>query len=192
MTQVAYDLAAFTRDLDAIVDEHAQDDAALVRRVKPLLERLLADPAALAERYAVPAAQGSVQYLLHRHPGDAYTVVAVVFPEDYSTPVHDHTTWGLVGVWRGEEREERFVRVDDGARPEHATLRPAGMVFNTPGMVTWLVPPDQEIHRIKNVAPHPSVSIHVYGGNLNGKLRHRFDLDSGEVKEFRTTVVTLD
>ncbi|HVA25830.1 MAG TPA: hypothetical protein VMW62_15735 [Chloroflexota bacterium] len=29
--------------------------------------------------------------------------------------VADHGAWGLIGVWRGEEREERFQRVATGA-----------------------------------------------------------------------------
>jgi 3-mercaptopropionate dioxygenase len=95
-------------------------------------------------------------------------------------------------VWRGDEREERFKRTDDGSRADRATLRLAGEATNLPGAVCHLLPPDEEIHRIRNAAPHPSCSIHVYGGDLNGKLRHQYDLATGAVKEFRTSVVVLD
>src|SRR4051794_10962434 len=186
-----YDVAAFARDLDALVAEHGADYPAIVAQAKPLLERLLADMQWLDARYAAPQG-GSVQYLLHKHPADAYSIVSVVFNTDYATAIHDHTTWGLVGVWRGAEREERFQPPDDGARPGFAALRPAGEVVNHPGTVTHLLPPDAEIHRITNEAPHPSCSIHVYGGDLNGKLRHQYDLATGAIKDFRTTVVVLD
>ena len=185
-----YDVAAFARDLDGVVAEEGADYRAVVARAKPLLERLLGDMAWLDARYAEPRG-GSVQYLLHKHPDDAYSIVSVVFNTDYATPVHDHTTWGLVGVWRGAEREERFKRTDDRARADYAALRPAGEVVNLPGTVTHLLPPDEEIHRITNQAPHPSCSIHVYGGDLNGKLRHQYDLATGAVKDFRTSVVVL-
>ena len=185
-----YDLTAFTADLDAIVAEEASERA-MVARAKPLLARLLADVSWLDPRAAEPRG-GSVQYLLHRHPESAYSVVSVVFNTAYSTTVHDHGTWGLVGVWRGEEREERYKRTDDRSRPDYAELRPAGEATNLPGAVTHLVPPDEEIHRIHNAAPHPSCSIHVYGGDLNGKLRHQYDLATGAIKDFRTTVVVLD
>lgn len=185
-----YDLAAFTADLDALVAE-APDQRVLVERAKPLLGRLLTDMRWLDPRATEPRG-GSVQYLLHRHPDNAYTVVSVVFNTGYATTVHDHTTWGLVGVWRGEEREERYQRVDDGSRPGYAQLRLIGIVNHLPGAVSHLLPPDQEIHRIHNAAPHPSCSIHVYGGDLNGRPRHQYDLDTGLVREFRTTVVRLD
>src|SRR5581483_9944289 len=101
-----YDLTTFTRDLDAIVADYPDDARALVERGKPHLARLVADASWLEPRFAEPGEGGSVQYLLHKHPTDAYSVVAVVFRVGYRTTVHDHTTWGLVGVWRGEEREE--------------------------------------------------------------------------------------
>ena len=190
MVQVMYDLAAFTHDLDEVV-AGAHDARALVREGKPFLERLVSDMSWLAPRFTEPGEGGSVQYLLHQHPGDAYSVVAVVFREGYSTPVHDHTTWGLIGLWRGEEREERFVRADGESRPDYARLRSAGTVMNEPGSVTWLIPPDEEIHRIRNMSPQPSCSIHVYGGNLSGKLRHQFDLETGAVRDFQVTVKVL-
>ncbi|HEY7064305.1 MAG TPA: cysteine dioxygenase family protein [Chloroflexota bacterium] len=186
-----YDVAAFARDLDAIVAEADEDHRAVVERAKPLLGRLLADMRWLDARYAEPRG-GSVQYLLHKHPADAYSIVSVVFNTGYATSVHDHGTWGLVGVWRGLEREERFARTDDGARAGYAALRPAGAVVNAPGGVTHLLPPDEEIHRITNQAPHPSCSIHVYGGDLDGKLRHQYDLATGAIKDFRTSIVVLD
>jgi predicted metal-dependent enzyme (double-stranded beta helix superfamily) len=185
-----YDVAAFARDLDTVVAEAGVDHRALVERAKPLLGRLLADMRWLDARYAEPRG-GSVQYLLHQHPSSAYSIVSVVFNTDYATAVHDHGTWGIVGVWRGAEHEERFRRTDDGSRADYAVLRSAGAAVNLPGGVTHLLPPDAEIHRITNQAPHPSCSIHVYGGDLNGKLRHQYDLATGAVKDFRTSVVVL-
>jgi 3-mercaptopropionate dioxygenase len=192
MTRLAYDLSTLSRDLDQIVSEERADLRALVGRARECLTRLLADISWLAPGYCEPAAQGSVQYLLHRHPGDLYTVTGVVFPVGYSTSVHDHTAWGLIGVWRGQEQEERFTRVDDGSRPGWAELRFVDSVRNSPGAVTHLIPPHEEIHRIRNLSPYPSCSIHVYGGNLDGKLRHQFDLETGQVSDFRTTVKVLD
>jgi 3-mercaptopropionate dioxygenase len=192
MTQVAYDLSAFTQELDRIVEEEASDPAMLVRRAQPLLQQMLADVSWLDPRCTEPREGRSVQYLIHRHPQNAYTITATVFPEGYCTSVHDHTVWGLIGLWHGEEQEERFVRVDDGSQPDRAALRPVGTVLNRAGSVTWLIPPDQEIHRIRNLSPFPSLSIHVYGGDLDNKPRHQFDLETGAERAFSTVSVRLD
>jgi predicted metal-dependent enzyme (double-stranded beta helix superfamily) len=191
MATLRYDLVQFTRHLDRIVQEQADDLPALVQSAQPRLFELLTDMSWLDARYTV-ARESSVQYLLHRHPADAYTIVSIVFPVGYSTPVHDHTTWGLVGVWRGEEQEERFVRVDDRSREDRAQLKAVGTVVNTPVAVSRLIPPDEEIHRIRTLSPYPACSIHVYGGYLHGMLRHRYDLETGAISEFRTSVVVLD
>lgn len=188
-----YNLANFIRDLDLIVEETKTDWGAIIERGRPLLSRLLADTSWLAPGYYEPRENGSVQYLLHRPPGNEYTITSVVFWQGYTTPVHDHGTWGLIGVWRGEELEERFKRIEGPPDTDRVQLRRAGSTSNSPGSsVTHLLPPDEEIHRIRTVSPYPSCSIHVYGGNIDGKLRHRFDLDTGAVSEFQIQVVTLD
>jgi predicted metal-dependent enzyme (double-stranded beta helix superfamily) len=186
-----YNLDAFAHDLDALVADPANDQRAIVAAAKPLLGRLLQDLSWLDERYRQPRDQ-SVQYLLRQHPDARYSIVAVVFDTGYSTTVHNHGTWGLVGVYHGEEGEERFKRTDDGSRVGYVQLRRSGEVVNTPGCVTHLIAPEEDIHRIRNLSPHPSRSIHVYGGDLNGKLRQQYDLETGAIKEFRTSVVVLD
>ena len=187
-----YDLSAFMRELDVIVDEEKQDFCTIVNRGKPLLGRLLADMKWLAARYYEPRQGGSVQYLLNKSSVGKYTITSVVFWQGYCTPVHNHNTWGLIGIWRGEEQEERFKRADDGTRADHVQLRPAGTQINTPGSICHLIPPDEEIHRIRTVSPQPSCSVHVYGGDIFGKTRQQYNLDTGTVKEFQVKAVVLD
>lgn len=186
-----YNLEAFARDLDAVVADPSNDQRATVEAAKPLLRQLLEDMSWLDEKYRQPLGR-SVQYLLKNHPEDRYSIVAVVFDVGYSTTVHNHGTWGLVGVFHGEEREERYKRTDDSSRPGFAQFRAAGEVLNTPGCVTHLIAPDEDVHRIHNLSPFPSLSIHVYGGDLNGKKRQQYNLETGEIKEFQTAVVVLD
>jgi predicted metal-dependent enzyme (double-stranded beta helix superfamily) len=188
-----YNLDTFSRDLDAIIEEHSKDLRAIVEKAKPALSRLLKDTSWLEPRYYEPRPNASVQYLLHKPlPARDYTITSVVFPQGYTTPIHDHATWGLVGLWRGEEEEERFERVDDGTRPHNVTLKVSDMLSSTPGTVNCLIPPDEEIHRIRTVSPGPSYSIHVYGGQIDGKSRRRFDLETGAVTLFQVKCVSLD
>jgi predicted metal-dependent enzyme (double-stranded beta helix superfamily) len=180
------------QDLDVIVDEEKQNFRAIVNRGKPLLGRLLADTTWLAPRYYEPREGASVQYLLNKSSVSKYTITSVVFWQGYCTPVHNHDTWGLIGIWGGEEHEERFKRTDDGSRAEYVQLRSAGTMVNTPGSISHLIPPDEEIHRIRTVSPQPSCSIHVYGGDIFGKTRQQYDLETGAIKEFQIKIAVLD
>lgn len=178
-------LDSFARELDAIVAQTA-DYRVLVARAKPLLQSLLADMAWLSPRYCELREARSVQYLLR--PTGAYTVTSAVRAPGHCTPVHDHGTWGLIGVWRGEEREERFERIHN-PRPEHVQLRVAGEAIMGPGNVSCLVPPDDDIHRICSVSSYPSCSIHIYGAGLR---RQQFDLTTGVVAEWPTNWIATE
>jgi predicted metal-dependent enzyme (double-stranded beta helix superfamily) len=187
-----YNLQAFVRDLEAVVDQHGSDQRALVTAGKPLLAHLLQDMSWLDSRCREPRGK-SVQWLLYNHPANKFSITATVFDVGYNTTVHNHRTWGLIGVYDGEEREERYKRTDDGTSTEYARLRKAGEVLNTPGSgITHLIDPEEDIHRIYNLSPHPSRSIHVYGKDLAGQLRYNFDPDTGKMTEFRTEVARLD
>src|SRR5712692_9469111 len=138
----AYMINDFCRDLDRIVVEQQSCDRAIVEAAKPLLEQMLADMSWLDPRYTRGAENASVQYRLRKHPDNLYFVSATVFWNGYATPVHDHLTWGLVGLLHGAEQEERFIH--DGERSTPVRLRHVGTVVTEPGTVTTLIPPARE------------------------------------------------
>lgn len=56
----------------------------------------------------------------------------------------------------------------------------------TPGEITLLVPDIDEIHQMDNHTDRPTVEIHVYGDDLRGIDRHRYDLETNTVIGFRS------
>ena len=80
------------------------------------------------------------------------------------TAIHDHVTWCVVGVLQGLEREQRFeLRERDGDR----WLLPLGEDDVAPGETTALVPPAENIHRVRNVGTTTALSVHVYGADIS-------------------------
>jgi predicted metal-dependent enzyme (double-stranded beta helix superfamily) len=182
-------LDAFTNTLDQIVRKNTNgtvDAASIVAEATPHFEELLADMSWLDPKFCEPVEGGIANYMLAKGVDDSWTVVSTVWWPDYGTPVHDHMIWGLVGVWKGIELERRYHRVDDGSRSGYAEMKEIGFAYNRPGDVSGLVPPDDDYHLIHNTTKEPSYSIHIYGGSLDGVLRHSYDLETGEVKEFRS------
>lgn len=134
-----------------------------------------------------PKPDAMVQYLLADPPGQSFTVVSMVLWPHYATPIHNHGTWGLVGVVEGEELEERFtVALEPGTGI--ASVRQRHEQINRASDVTVLTSPHDEIHRITNLTALPSLSIHVYGGNIDGM--ERFAYENGKVP--RVFVTTLE
>jgi 3-mercaptopropionate dioxygenase len=172
-------LKRFVQDMTRLADAHHGDEAAMLAGGKALLAALVAQDDWLPESCAIPNPQRYTQYLLHCDPLERFSVVSFVWGPGQRTPVHDHTVWGLIGMLRGAETETHFNRTPSGA------LVPAGDATLRPGMVGQVSPTIGDIHVVANAAPDtPSISIHVYGGNIGMIRRHVFDPATGAAREF--------
>lgn len=180
-----YPLDEFIHDMTDLVAAQP-DQASLFDRGSRLIERLVRDPEAVPEQYRRPSAggrrPGGGSYLLHRGPG--LSVTSVVWgPGSHAGP-HDHHTWGMIGVMGNAIQETRFRRVDDRTRDGHATLEKDRAVLVKPGAVSLLIPDEDEIHQLDNFSDRPTVEIHVYGRDLVGLERCRYDLGTGKIATY--------
>jgi 3-mercaptopropionate dioxygenase len=108
-------------------------------------------------------------------PTPRLSVVALVWQAGQRTPIHNHIAWCIVGVYRGVEREVRYRLVEDGG--EDCLLR-AGVVHAYPGHVEALVASDQDIHCVTAGGAQKTISIHVYGADIERRstsIYRRFD-----------------
>jgi len=152
------DFDDFTRDAVRLID----DPSAIAERLRPLLG---AD-GWLAPEHQEGSEEGYRQHLLHVSPCRRLSVVALVWLPGQSTPIHDHVSWCVVGVHRGEERETHYREVvRDGRR----RLVPDGEVVARPGHVEALVPPDSNIHVVTASGAGKTISIHVYGADIEAR-----------------------
>ena len=157
-----------------------QDEPVLLREGRALLAPLLADDRWLPEACAVLRPDRYAQYLLHADPLERFSVVSFVWGPGHSTPVHNHTVWGLVGMLRGAERCDEF-HLDGPRAVPRATGRSHVM---QPGDIEAVSPTVGDWHLVSSARPDgASISIHVYGANIGAVRRHRLD-DAGRVVEF--------
>lgn len=159
--------------------ETGPSEARVFAEGEPLLVDLVSHDDWLPEECAVPVADGYRQYLLHCDPLERFSVVSFVWGPGVRTPIHDHTVWGMVGIMRGAELCHEFAPHTRGE-----PVRSTGTHRCGPGQVDRVSPTIGDIHVVENaLSDRPSISIHVYGGNIGGIHRHVF-LPSGEVKPF--------
>ena len=139
-------------------------------------ERLIGDPPAIAHRLRdllaqddwLPSAHQRAdpdayrQHLLHVSPCRRLSVVALVWLPGQKTPIHDHVSWCVVGVYRGIERETHYRLVD-------GRLDPVAEFTAGPGHVEALVPPAENIHAVTAAGPGKTISIHVYGADIEAR-----------------------
>jgi len=155
-----------------------RDEQSIIQSGSALLARLIARDDWLPDAFARPHPDRYQQYLLHCDSRERFSVVSFVWGPGQSTPIHDHTVWGLVGVLRGSEKVERFRRATDGS------LVAEGTDVLHEGAVDAVSPRIGDIHRVSNGRNDaPSVSIHVYGANIGAVERSTFDA-AGKPKSF--------
>jgi 3-mercaptopropionate dioxygenase len=160
-------LTSFIADVEQCLD----DPQAIGDR----LAGLLACDGWLAPEHRVADADHYRQHLLHVSPTRRLSIVALVWLPGQRTPIHDHVSWCVVGVYEGRERETRYRAIEaDGAR----WLQEVDSIDAEPGHVEVIVPSVEDIHSVTAVADGPTISIHVYGADierLGSSIYRRFD-----------------
>ena len=144
-----------------------------------LLERLLVQDDWLPAQFAQPHPEFYRQYLLYADPLERFSVVSFVWGPGQKTPVHDHLTWGLIGMLRGQEIDTQYFKQADGTYQRGVSLT------LVPGEVLSVSPSTHDVHSVANFyTDQTSISIHVYGGNIGRISRHAFEADTGAQKTF--------
>lgn len=156
-----------TAALDALVravesalgDKHLDDDRVRAEAMAPAMRALLAVEQPIPTSAEEPLDGAAVGNLLHADSEGRFHILAVVFPEGTSSGVHHHGCWGVIGYLRGGDEETRYqATLDTG--DEAALVEQSRHVWR-PGDVTYLLPPDEGWHRVRNPGPGTAVSIHV-------------------------------
>jgi predicted metal-dependent enzyme (double-stranded beta helix superfamily) len=167
--------------------ERADSPSDACERISPRFAELLADRHWLPERFQKPAPESGMgggigQWLIFRAADRSLSLFSLVVPPGAMTPVHDHLAWGLVGVYRGNQDEE-FYRPSDGGL-ELLRRRPLD-----PGDFYTLLPPRDDIHRVRTTSKETSVSIHLLANDTGCVWRHTYDERTGEASPFRSGYV---
>jgi 3-mercaptopropionate dioxygenase len=159
-------------------------------RIRPAFASLLADPDWLPPAYREPAAESGMgggigQWLLYRAGDGSLSLFSLVVPSGAQTPVHDHLAWGLVGLYQGTQDEEVYAQRETGLElVERRAL--------APGDFYVLIPPRDDIHRVRTTSPETSVSIHLLTNDTGCVWRHAYDPATGEASPFRSGYVNVE
>jgi predicted metal-dependent enzyme (double-stranded beta helix superfamily) len=175
----------FVGDVRAAIAGASSPEAAC-EAIQPRFAELLADDEWLPARYQEGDPDSGMgggigQWLLFRAEDKSLTLFALVVPPGSQTPVHDHLAWGLVGLYRGTQDEEIFSE----------SVEPVERRALAPGDFYALLPPRDDIHRVKTTSEVTSVSIHLLTNDTGCVWRHAYDPESREATPFRSGYVNV-
>lgn len=157
-------------------------ESEVLRKARPLMAQLLATPGSLPPSAFEPRRDRFAMNLLYMPEDRVFSVNGAVWLPGQTTPIHDHLTWAMVGLYDGQERESIYRRTDDRSDPKLAKLEMVSERVNSRGHITVLG--EADIHRIDNISELPSRSVHVYGIDVGNAERHSYDPVTGEVSRF--------
>jgi predicted metal-dependent enzyme (double-stranded beta helix superfamily) len=150
-----------------------------LQKAVPFLAQLVRDPAFL-DSYVLPlleeARRAQDWYVAHRYDGQdgsSYSLQIFVWPPGSRTQIHDHSSWGAYSCVVGSVLEERYERLDDGSRLNHARLKKVWeLSWSKEDGASTVLPYDEGIHRVGNLGTKTAISVHLYGpriGELDGR-----------------------
>ena len=176
-----YKIEDFAAEVEAVVASECEQ-ARLIPRLEPLLARFLA-AGTLPEQYCLPVPgrvasehQDFTLYRLHRGTDDRFNIMVAIWPPGGGTGVHDHAgKWVVEGVYRNCLHTIRYTREDDGERAGYAQLRQTLALDLLAGQVAHVQHPHESIHDFINHSAEPTVSVHIYGGDITTETLNYFD-----------------
>jgi predicted metal-dependent enzyme (double-stranded beta helix superfamily) len=163
-------LAGFIASASALASQHRQQGADCVEAIAPLMLQLVEQ----AHTFLQPAhyqssPQGYSRNLIYAAPDATLSLYSIVWLPGQWTPVHDHGSWGVVGVVEGVLEERSYVRLTPDRGADHGIeLARGGVILLGKGAVTSFVPNPDHIHITGVAADRPrAVSLHLYGRTMS-------------------------
>ena len=150
--------------LDAVI--HGETAARIPELVKTVLIGSLQSGSLAVPRELCKPVEGSyARRLLHRDPSGQYTMVVMTWGPGQKTALHDHA-----GIWCVECVVDGNMEVAqyDLTSEENGRFRfeQRSRVLAGRGSAGCLIPPF-EYHTLGNASENPSITLHVYGGEMD-------------------------
>ncbi|MCG6136540.1 MAG: hypothetical protein MET45_18185 [Nostoc sp. LLA-1] len=186
------ELSEFVATAKEIIASTRDDYTETLNTLEPYFAALLKKQHWLPENFAQPNPDSGLgggigQWLLYRSQERNLTIFSLVIPPNSTTPVHDHLSWGLVGLYKGQQEETVYRRLDNAETEGFADLEVVGSYHVKRGDIYRLSPPDGDIHSVKATTVFaPSISIHVMSNDTGSILRNQYHPEQRSSKSFRS------
>lgn len=161
--------------------EKSRAPSEIVLDLAPRMEKLLAHADDfLTPEHRKPDPNQYARHAVYVCPQGGLSLFTMVWSPGQWTPIHDHGTWGVVGVIKGRLEERSFVRTDqqDDDALSQLELTRSGVVILGEGSICTFVPDPDHIHRTGCAeGGQTTVTLHLYGRAMTNY--HVYDVDAG-------------
>ncbi|MBW4499419.1 MAG: cupin [Scytonema hyalinum WJT4-NPBG1] len=164
----------FYRFLTEVEDvlKDAEDESSHLPEIRMLVRRLIVNSYWVQSRYLEPCSKTGISVvLLYDELGFPFTVQTVTFAPGTPSTIHNHGTWGVIAVLKGEEKNTFWQRTPNSEFKDK--IERTGELTLFPGDIISLAP--NAIHSVESVGDQPTVTFNIYGET---RMQERFEFDT--------------
>lgn len=174
-----YRLYRFLTEVEDVLN-NADDESSHLPEIRMLVRRLIVNSYWVQSQYSEPSPKtGNSVLLLYDELGFPLTVQTVTFAPGTRSTIHNHGTWGVVAVLKGQEKNTFWQRTENSDLKEE--IKATGEITLFPGDIISFTP--DAIHSVQAVGDEPTVTFNVYG-ETDPKQRFEFDSVTHNARKF--------
>jgi len=159
-----YNFIDFAHDLEKVVS-FGESYEEIIKESVPCMAKLIRNRNLFTPDYLDGLLNGESNPYLYKSERNEFVVKVFVWEPGSRTPIHDHLTWGLMGIYHNSLKVDEYelLFLDEAGNYDLSLIDS----FSAPaGGICSVSPPDNDIHRVCNPTEELTVSIHVYGNRL--------------------------
>jgi len=174
-----YRLYRFLTELEDVLN-NVEDQSTRLPEIRMLVRRLIINSYWVQSQFLQPDLKTGISVLLlYNELGFPLTVQTVTFAPGTNSNIHNHGTWGVVAILKGQEKNTFWRRSSNSDFPNK--IEKVGEINLSPGDIVSFTP--QTIHQVQAIGEEPTVTFNIYG-ETNPKQRFEFDITNHSAKKF--------
>ncbi|MER3495315.1 MAG: cupin [Mastigocladus sp. ERB_26_2] len=174
-----YRLYRFLTELEDILN-YVEDETSRLPEIQMLVRRLLVNSYWVQSQYLEPCPKtGTSVLILYDELGFPLTLQTVTFAPGTKSNIHNHGTWGVVALLKGQEKNTFWRRNPSQEFTEK--IEQTGKLTLLPGDIISFTP--DAIHCVEALGNEPTVTFNIYG-ETDPKQRFEYNVISHTAKNF--------
>ncbi|BAZ80646.1 MAG: cupin [Sphaerospermopsis kisseleviana] len=174
-----YRLYRFLTEVEDVLNQ-VEDESTFLPQLRMLVRRLIINSYWVQSQVLEPDPKtGTSVLLLYDELGFPLTVQTVTFAPGTTSNIHNHGTWGIVAILKGQEKNTFWRRNPTDEFPDK--IEKVGELNLQPGDLISFTP--ETIHQVQAVGNEPTVTFNIYG-ETDPKERFEFYVTNHIAKKF--------
>ncbi|MDZ8187310.1 MAG: cupin [Nostoc sp. ChiSLP02] len=174
-----YRVYRFLTEVEDVLN-NVEDESSCLPEIRMLVRRLIVNSYWVRSQYLEPSPKtGTSVLLLYDELGFPLTVQTVTFAPGTKSTIHNHGTWGVVAVLKGQEKNTFWQRTQSSESQDK--IEYTGELTLFPGDIISFTP--DAIHCVEALGDEPTVTFNIYG-ETDPKERFEFDFLTQKAKKF--------